>query len=190
MTPRTSSAELRRVVAAACAGDERAWAEIVSRFEGVVRAATAAFRLSPADAEDAAQAVWLRLVEDIARVRDPAALAGWLSTAARRECMRLKTRSLRDEPTDPAELPEAASADEPVAAVVATERRTALRRAVATLPPRQRDVITLLAAEPTPSYERIAEQLGMPIGSVGPTRRRATERLQRHGRLAELGEAR
>src|SRR5690606_18760154 len=76
------------LVAAAAAGDELAWEQLVRRYTPLVFSVIRSYDLSGADAADVNQTVWLRLVESLPRLRDPSALAGWLSTTARRECFR------------------------------------------------------------------------------------------------------
>ena len=64
------------------------------------------------------------------------------------------------------------------------ERRRALWAAVDGLPARRRALMVLLAREPALSYEQIAAALGIPVGSIGPTRARCVEALRRDARLA------
>src|SRR6476660_5729059 len=86
---KVSVASNRAVLGAARTGDKTAWDEIVRRYEGSVRAAVASYRLNPADAADAVQNSWLRLLEYASTIRDPEKLGGWLTTTARRECLAL-----------------------------------------------------------------------------------------------------
>jgi DNA-directed RNA polymerase specialized sigma24 family protein len=70
-----------------------------------------------------------------------------------------------------------------------TEQRVVLGRALATLPDRQRRLLTLIAAEPAAKYEQIATALDMPMGSIGPIRARGLARLKRHSELREFAAA-
>jgi len=70
------------MVAAATAGDRAAWDAIVHRYAGLVWSVARAFRLGDADAADVSQATWLRLVEHLDQIRDPAALGAWRATTA------------------------------------------------------------------------------------------------------------
>ena len=79
---------LAELVEAAARGDQRAWNEIVERFQRLVWATARAHRLSSADAADVAQTTWLRLVENLDRIREPEHLGAWLATTARRESIR------------------------------------------------------------------------------------------------------
>lgn len=138
-------------------------------------------RLSEADAADVVQSVWLRLLEHLEDVREPAALPGWLATTTARECVHLlrrdstrqeRERSAGEQRDITTELP---SLDETVLAV---ERNDAIRAAFARLPDRCRRLLALLAHDPVPSYAEIGERLGMPVGALGPTRARCLAKLR------------
>ena len=168
------------LVAAGADGEPQAWRELIHRYGVLIRSVCRAHRLSEADAEDVAQLTWLRAVEHIGRLRDPERFGAWVATTARRECLRVLQGRKRVVPTcDEVRNPLfAAHVDEDEIALAA-ERRTAVRQALSTLPDRQRTLLRLLHSETEPSYEAIGEQLGMPIGSIGPTRGRALERLRK-----------
>lgn len=70
-------------------GDKQAWDELVTRYAPLVWSICRRHRLSDADAQDAGQEAWLRLVGHLDKIRDPAALPGWLATVTRRECLRV-----------------------------------------------------------------------------------------------------
>ena len=176
----------RELLAAARAGDEAAWAALVRRYSGAVRGALRGFRLNAADEEDLTQITWMRLFEHGASVRTPDALPGWLATTARREAMRRQSAAIREVPTDPGDWPESSAFEDPAAELLLEERRSALRRALPALPPRQRALAELLVREPEPSYAELCAALDMPVGSIGPTRGRCLERLRRHPALAAL----
>jgi RNA polymerase sigma factor (sigma-70 family) len=159
-------------------GDPEAWGEIVRRFEGMLRAVVGAHRLSSADAADVIQTTWLRLAENIHRLQDPTRVGAWLATTARRESMRTLRNRARELPE---EQPEPRDRD--VAPIdrrlLLADRNTGLWSAFARLPARDRALLRLLVTDPQPSYENIAVELEMPIGSIGPTRGRALQRLRR-----------
>jgi RNA polymerase sigma factor (sigma-70 family) len=169
---------LRNVVRAAAAGDEAAWNELVERFQGLVWATARSFRLSRADAADVAQTTWLRLVENLDRIREPERLGAWLATTARRESLRhlrLHGRELVSDETDVFEAP----ADDPLEVALLTEERdAALWRAFARLSERCQTLLRLLVSQDEPSYEAIGAALGMPIGAIGPTRMRCLDKLR------------
>jgi RNA polymerase sigma factor (sigma-70 family) len=159
--------------------EPRAWREVVARYERLVRARVRGFRLQPADAEDAVSATWLRLAQNADRIEHADRLAGWLSTVAGRECLRLLDRSTHA--GIPVEdvgvaVPEPAPGPEQRALDVDLARE--LRLLVAALPRRRMLLITALFADEPWSYERISVEIGIPTGSIGPTRARALEQLR------------
>jgi RNA polymerase sigma factor (sigma-70 family) len=160
-------------------GDERAWGEIVEEFDGMLRAIARRHRLCPAASADVVQTTWLRLAENVARLRDPGRLGGWLATTARRECLRTLCASARELP-DP-QPPEIVDSGTPPidGALIEAERDAAVRSALQRLPDRDRTLLRMLVAESPPSYQKIGLELDMPIGSIGPTRGRALKRLRR-----------
>jgi RNA polymerase sigma factor (sigma-70 family) len=182
-----TEAQLHELVDRARGGDDRAWEEIVERFRGLVAAITRGFRLSSSDAADVAQTTWLRLFESIHRVRDPERLAAWIGTTARRECLRVLRSASRELPTDQVDRGEPTPCYEiPGQQLLSAEPAAAVRTAVAGLPDRHRRLLAALFTTPRPSYATVAERLDMPVGSIGPTRQRAVERLQRDPRVLAL----
>lgn len=175
----TDGPELVDLVAAAAAGDQRAWDRLVERFIPLIRSITRSFRLSPSESDDISQVVWLRLVEHLARIRDPQRLAGWISTTARHECVSLiRTRRRTDTCSDLEGWATVATDIDPTEALVREQFAQALREGLAELPDRQRKLLLLLVADPPASYDEISLRLDMPKGSIGPTRARALQRLR------------
>lgn len=172
--------DLATLVKASVAGDEDAWHELVRRHVRLVAAVTRHYRLSTSDAQDVTQTVWLRLVEHLAEIREPAALPGWIVTTARHECLRLLRSGGRTVVVDPVDLTVSRPADGDAieSALLAAERHQVLLDGLAELPPHQRELLTLLAADPPHPYAEISRMLGIPIGSIGPTRSRILERLR------------
>jgi RNA polymerase sigma factor (sigma-70 family) len=176
---------VRRLVRRASDGDQRAWNELVDQFSGLVWSVIRGYGLNSADAADVSQCTWQLLVEHLDRLHDPARVGAWLATTARRQCIKQQRIASRLIPHDH-DLPEQISqAPPPDTALLSTERDLALHAALADLPPKDRQLLRMLMSEPTPSYTEISAALGMPTGSIGPTRARALERLrrqaQRHG---------
>jgi RNA polymerase sigma factor (sigma-70 family) len=190
-TPQPSSLpiehpELVSLVRGAAAGDPAALTLLVRRFDRSLRAVVRFYRLSPADADDVVQMTWLQFIEHGRELREPGAIKAWLATTARRQSLLLLQRRMREQPSeDPAPGAEGRSA-EPCEQLIARERREAVRDAVAGLPASSRRLMTLLIARPGLSYEQVGEALGMPIGSIGPTRRRSITRLARMRQIRAL----
>jgi len=171
------------LVRSAAAGDRLAWEQLYCRFTPMLRGVAGSYRISPSDVEDAVQTTWLRLVDNIDRVREPAAVGGWLTMTTRRECLRLVRGTTRERPSDDPALGDGAASTEPERILLDAERRATLRRALAMLPERQRELMTLLAADPSLDYCAVGERLAMPVGSIGPTRARGLARLREHPEL-------
>jgi len=175
---RSAGATLEDLVRGAAAGDQAAWNELVERFQGLVWATARSYRLSRADAADVAQTTWLRLVENLDRIREPERLAGWLATTARREALRYLCLHGRELASDAADLFEAPADDPLEVALLTEERDAALWRAFAQLSERCQTLLRLLVSEDEPSYEAIGAALDMPVGAIGPTRMRCLEKLR------------
>jgi RNA polymerase sigma factor (sigma-70 family) len=175
---RCSSEAVTKLVKAATAGDECAWDGLVCEFAGMIWAVARAHRLHDADAADVAQATWLRLLEHLKQLNEPARVGAWLATTARRECLRVLRESQRSLPFGD-EAPDWESSEIPPGdALLVRERDEALWRSFLRLRASDQALLRLLMADPRPPYEEIAAALNVPIGSIGPTRQRAFERLR------------
>ncbi len=166
-------------------GDRDAWAEIVERYAPLVWAICTRFKLSRADTEDVAQTVWLLLVEHLGKLREPAALPGWLATTTHRECLRVTTAA-RKSGQRRTWLDEAVRFVDDTAIdeeILIAERNAALPEALAELPSRCQQLLSMLLADPPYSYAEISTTLHIPIGSIGPQRARCLERLRRSNAL-------
>lgn len=179
---------LVELVSAARAGDARAWERLHARFTPMLRRIAYGYRLSSSDVDDAVQSTWVSLLSHIGRLRDPAAVAGWLATTTRRECLRLLQRPMRERVTDDPGLGDGADRfADPERDLLAAERRATLARALDTLPARHRRLMILLLSEPAIDHQTVSMTLGMPRGSIGPIRARSIARLQNHSELCSLG---
>ena len=171
--------EVRELVPRAATGDRQAWESLVARYERLVWGVVRSHRLGDADAADVFQTTWLRLLEHLDSLRNPDAVGGWLATTARNECLRVLRHQSRQIPTADDQIPEEPVPAQIDDALLADERDAALWRAFATLSARCQALLRMLAADPAPSYEEISGALGMPVGSIGPTRGRCLESLRR-----------
>lgn len=168
-------------------GDQVAWDELVDRFSGLLWAIARSHRLESQAAADCVQATWLRLVESLDRIDQPEALPGWLLTTCRREALRVlqpHRRELLNRDEEPRDLPDE-RADEIDVHLLTHERDTVLWRAFTGLGARCRQLLRILMADNAPPYAVVATELGMPIGSIGPTRARCLTQLR--GLLTDTG---
>jgi RNA polymerase sigma factor (sigma-70 family) len=170
-------------------GDQQAWDALVERYAPLIWSICRRYRLGNADAEDVNQSVWLTLVDQLAALREPAALPGWLATTTQRECGRV----LRKPQTGWYVLDAEDIADEQAVTaeeeLLQAERHAALREAFTDLPPSCQQLIAMLIQDPRVPYAQISAELGIPIGSIGPTRRRCLAKLRRHPAVAALIDA-
>jgi RNA polymerase sigma factor (sigma-70 family) len=170
-------------------GEQQAWDALVERYSPLIWSICRRHRLSDADAEDVGQSVWLLLVQQLDRIHDQAALPGWLATVTRRKCLRvlqvmggpLVAEYVQDADSLPDK--EARTAEQEL---LAAERHAALREAFLDLPPSDQQLIGLLIEDPPVPYAKISARLGIPVGSIGPTRRRCLDKLRRHLAIVAL----
>ena len=176
--------EAANLVRQARDGDAQAWESIVREFSKLLSSTVRGFRFSDAQAADAVQTTWLRLVEHLDAVRDPACVAGWLRTTCRRVCLEIVRDAGWEHPVDPqdeahmAGVADVAGEREPEWTALHREDVRLVDEALRSLDERDRALLTLLAAPQRLSYQEIGLRLGMPIGSIGPTRARALTRLR------------
>jgi RNA polymerase sigma factor (sigma-70 family) len=172
--------DIGELVRRAAAGDRWSWERLVDQYARIVWAVTRDFRLGESDAADVAQATWLRLLEHIDRLERPAGVGSWLAVTARRECLRhvaaRKRVVLVHDDGDLHDVP--AHGPEVDERLLSDERVRAVREALSDLPWQWQRMLQLLMADPPASYAEISDQLGLPIGSIGPTRGRCLARLR------------
>ncbi|HUB38403.1 MAG TPA: sigma-70 family RNA polymerase sigma factor [Streptosporangiaceae bacterium] len=172
--------DVAMLVRRAAEGDKWAWERLVDQFGRLIWSITRDFRLPESDASDVFQATWLRLLEHIDRLEYPARVGSWIATTARHECLRCvagrkRILLVQDHSALSDALVHAPEADE---GLLAAERAVAVRDAMSLLPSRWQRMLELLMADPPASYAEISDQLGLPVGSIGPTRGRCMERLR------------
>ncbi|RJQ78030.1 sigma-70 family RNA polymerase sigma factor [Pseudonocardiaceae bacterium YIM PH 21723] len=169
----------------AAQGDEKAWAELVAWYERLLWSVARGYRLCQDDVEEVCQLTWIRLSERLGQIREPAKLAGWLATVARREAMRLamdrnavpvedtQLESLVAEPVEPPEF-------------LHSDRNRQLWLHFHALSERCQHVLRLLMYSPEASYADMGRSMGLPVGSVGPTKTRCLRTLARKLTKAEV----
>jgi RNA polymerase sigma factor (sigma-70 family) len=188
--------ELTRIVAAAGRGDQAAWDTLVARYQPMIRTIARSHRLNGADVDDVCQTVWLQLFKNIDTILEPRAIAGWLATTARHTALAVIKNRDRTIPVDAVVLQsrEAPSwsresgrqAVAPDEDLLHADQRAALRASVKALSTRQLAVLGMLAADPPVPYVEISRRLGVPIGSIGPTRARSIQRLRQSSAIQAL----
>ena len=161
-------------------GDHQAWERLVDQFARLIWSITVEFRLVESDAADVAQTTWLRLLEHINRIENPDRLGSWLAVTARNECLRtLATRKKVVLGHDDAELTSVVALEPEIdERLLADERDQVVRDALTRLPRRWQRLLEMLMADPPVPYVEISDKLGLPVGSIGPTRGRCLAQLR------------
>lgn len=171
------------------AGDGQAWQLIVRRYDRLVYSVPARYGLSRNEAEDIGQEVFLALAQQLERIEEPERLGGWLLTTARRISWRLMQQRKQEQPdavadiadhealvgtmVGPVQMPSYAEL------VNGWDRQEALQAGLARLGGRCRELLYLIFLDSSePSYDEISALLGMPKGSIGPTRNRCLAQLR------------
>jgi RNA polymerase sigma factor (sigma-70 family) len=162
-------------------GDQAAWDEIVTAHTPMLWSLARSLRLSEADAADVVQLTWVRLLEHLPHIGEPRRLAGWLATTVRREALRVQRMRDTVVPSgDPSVFEDLPDTGEPASdAVIRAERDTDVWRAFNQLSPRCQKVLQLLMADADASYASLGSAIGIPVGSIGPTRSRCLSQLRR-----------
>jgi RNA polymerase sigma factor (sigma-70 family) len=183
------------LIGACLGGDADAWDALIERYQALIYSTLLKQGLTHADADDLFQDVALILFRHLSDLRDTTRLSGWLISTARREAWRLKRRrgmaaaselGEREWEMESAEPIAQAAAPQPDAEMMALEDRQLVREGMSRLGDRCRELLMLLyMADPPGSYADVVDRLGMPQGSIGPTRARCLEQLRKI--LAEVG---
>jgi RNA polymerase sigma factor (sigma-70 family) len=162
-----------------CAGDEGAGGELVDLLTPVLWHTARAYRIDVATAEDVVQSAWLALARRRAQIKDPQAVMAWLLVTVRRDAARAATRS-RIVGVDPEPLLAARpdTAPGPAATVLDEDRARRLWAAVSLLSERCQRLLRVIAFSDRPDYASLSVDLGMPVGSIGPTRGRCLKKLR------------
>jgi len=180
---------VNELVTRAKEGDKQAWDALVERYAPLIWAICRRHRLSDADADDVGQRVWLQLLSQLDKLREPAALPGWLATTTKRECGAIPRAANRSQALGRAlDAGHTAGQHTGMAEheLLAAERHAALREAFTRLSPCCQRLIAALVEDPPVPYAQIGARLGIPVGSIGPTRSRCLEKLRRDPVVAAL----
>jgi RNA polymerase sigma factor (sigma-70 family) len=164
-------------------GERQAWDALVDRYAPLIWSICRRHRLDAADAQAAAQNVWLKLMDHLDSLRDPAALRGWLAITTRRECGRILRAARR--PCEAGIIPDD-QAREAEQELLAAERHAALCGAFGQLPPGCQQLLALLIHDPALPEAEISARLGIPGGSIGLRRRRCLDELRRYPAITAL----
>jgi len=162
-------------------GDERAWAALIEKYKNLIYSIPLRYGASPDDAADIFQSVCVELLSELPRLRKRASFRSWLITVTAHQAFqwKRKTRRRAEDELTPADE-ERLETDPSPDVVEQLQREQVMREAIAELPPRCREMITLLFfSEPQLPYRDVARQLGLAVGSIGFIRGRCLKRLQR-----------
>jgi len=170
-----STADDNDLIEACLANDQRAWSAFVDRYRRLVYSIPKRYRFSEDASDDIFQTVFMVAARSLASLQDRASVAKWLITTTHRECWRIK-HSRTFDPTESGgpELEDWTPAEEVVADA---EARQAVREALTRLDERCRDLIQAVFSDTGEGYDRISQRLGIPRGSIGPTRARCLRKL-------------
>lgn len=166
-------------------GDLSRMADLVDLLTPMLWHVARAARLDAQSAEDVVQVGWLRLVEHSQAIEQPQAVVAWLVTTVRRESWRVSRQSARTRPQD-LEDPTAADAEplgvphlpDPGEVAALHDGHARLWQHISSLSPRCQTLLRIISFAETPNYAAISRELGMPVGSIGPTRGRCLATLR------------
>jgi RNA polymerase sigma factor (sigma-70 family) len=177
--PETLASRAAALFQAFRAGDETKMGDLVALLTPILWHTARAQRLDSQTAEDVVQTTWLSLVRSSESIADPQAVLQWLIVSARREAWRVVKRSDRVEPREfqPDDVV-AAPQDVPEERVLRTDGESRLWQHIAQLTDRCKELLRVIAFADRPDYAAVAEALGMPVGSIGPTRGRCLAKLR------------
>lgn len=164
----------------AAAGDQHSWNELFRQFNPLIRSVVSGYRLDGDTTADVCQTVWMRLFEYADRIRQPERLGAWLVTTAKNEALRHIKRQQRARPSGVLEEETDLNAPSPDERAIDNETMQDALAAFGQLPDDSQDLLRLLVATPPLPYSEIAERIGRPVGSIGPTRSRCIEALKSH----------
>jgi RNA polymerase sigma factor (sigma-70 family) len=162
---------------------------LIQRYARLVHSVPVRYGLTPAEVDDVGQDVFVALAQQLHQVEDPERLPAWLVTTARRISWRALHQRRIEAPAHDADITDSETpsgelvgpARMPTMAELLTgwDRLAALDQGMAQLAGRCRQLLTMVFLDPAePSYDEISAALGMPKGSIGPTRNRCLAQLR------------
>jgi RNA polymerase sigma factor (sigma-70 family) len=161
------------------AGDERAWQQLLDKYERLVFSIPLNYGLSREDAADIAQLAFTALIQQLATLREDSNLGGWLAQVARRQTWRVLKRRKLESVVEIEQASAAVLLPDHQGEVERWELIESLHRGLALLGERCRSLLAALYFDAeAPSYAAIAQRLGIAEGSIGPTRARCLQRLR------------
>jgi RNA polymerase sigma factor (sigma-70 family) len=178
-TDRDRNPRMADLLDAARGGNDDALGQITAELTPMLWHVARAAGLGTDDAEDVVQTVWERLLSHLADIRVPQALVSWLVMTAKHEAWRMRSSGRRQLPADQewlTALPDRAPGTEEQ--IVIDEQYRALWRAVGQLSAPCQELLRIVAFVPRPDYQSVSTALGMPVGSIGPTRGRCLEKIR------------
>ena len=170
-----------RLVKECLAGNEQAWSLLIEKYKALIYSIPVKYELAPQEAADVFQTTCMELLSRLPELREPRALPKWLMQVAHHECYRWKRDQQRVVSRDSdQDLPEPEIPPMAESLVQQTQQEQILREAISALTPQCRRLVDLLFFEtPARSYEQVAKELGLAIGSIGFTRQKCMERLRK-----------
>ena len=175
------------LISACRRGDNSAWEMLIKRYQRLIYSIPRRAGLDEFSSAEVFQNVFASLVERLDKIESPERIQAWLVTAARRETWRLLriqkrsnslTSSTENDEGETLDVPDDAPLADELLVQMETQHR--VRAAVDALDERCGKLMKLLFYRPdTPAYSEIAEILGLPEGSIGPTRARCLKKLLR-----------
>ena len=175
----TLASRAARLFAGFRGGDEPAMGELVALLTPILWHTARGQRLDRETAEDVVQSTWLSLVRAAESIADPQAVLTWLIVTTKRESWRAAKRADRVEPREFEDHDVISpSRDLPEERVLRSDSDSRLWQHIAQLPERCQALLRVIAFSDRPDYAAVANALGMPIGSIGPTRGRCLAKLR------------
>lgn len=171
-----------RLVEECLRGNQQSWHALVDRYKSLIYSIAVRYGTPPQDAADIFQAVCLDLFHELPRLRNVDALQGWLIRVTTHKCYRWKRQQTSQANEWDEDHMDQLSGDAPVPPdwLAGLEREQMVREAIASLPPRCKQMIELLFFEHPPlPYNEVARRLSLARGSIGFIRGRCLKRLKR-----------